>query len=237
MSLSNFLEAMNSSIKYHKRSEENALRSGMGKLPRLFITISRQPGAGAITIGEKIAEFLNNDKKRDWLCPWTVFDEDLVKKVLEDHHLPEKCKEYMPEDKISKINDILDELFGVHPPAITLVRKTSETILSLAQMGSVILVGRGAGIITRELKGGLHVRLVGSLEKCTQRIVEFSQVDRKKAEKLVANWDKGRRKYIKEYFNKDINDPLLYDLIINTDHISYDHAAKIIVDAALHSSK
>jgi diguanylate cyclase (GGDEF)-like protein len=45
---------------------------------------------------------------------------------------------------MSEITDTLDELLGLHPPAWTLVRQMTETILHLAEMGNVILVGRGA---------------------------------------------------------------------------------------------
>ena len=45
--------------------------------------------------------------------------------------------------------------------------------------------------------------------------------------------DRGRERYLKKYFNADINDPLLYHLIINTGLVGYDDAAKLIGDAVL----
>jgi len=237
MSVSRFLEAVSLSNKYQNSDTKEASLQDKRKFSRLFITISREAGAGSINIGKKLAEFLNSDKTVNWPCPWTVFDKELIKTVLEDHHLPERWEKYMPEDKHSKIQDILDELFGLHPASIVLVHRTSETILHLAQIGNVILVGRGASIITRKLEWGFHVRLVGSLRKRTQRVMEFSKVDKTQAEELIAKWDKGRKKYLNEYFNKNIDDPLLYDLIINTDFVSHDNAAKIIANAALCSRR
>jgi cytidylate kinase len=38
---------------------------------------------------------------------------------------------------------------------------------------------------------------------------------------------------LKEYFNADINDPLLYHMIINTGPVNYDDAAKLIGEAVL----
>lgn len=229
------LGPVNSYFKSLSFSKDDASLKGKGKLSRLFITISRQPGAGAITIGEKTAEFINNKKEANWPRPWTVFDKNLIKSVLEEHNLPDEFEKYMPEGKISQIQDILDDLFGVHPPAIALVHKTSETILHLAQTGNVILVGRGADIVTREIEGGFHIRLIGSLGNRVQRVMEFSRLDKKEAEKLIAKAEKDRKKYFKEYFSKNAEDPLLYDMLINTDFISYDNAAKMIVDSAFHS--
>ena len=229
MSISEYLDAVELHFKNQSGAVDISCHQSVCKLPHCFITISRQAGAGAIPIGNKITEFLNNDKKVDWPYPWTVFDKNLVYTVLDEHHLPEKFEKYMPEDKVSQISDVLDELLGFHPSSLALVHKTSETILHLAQVGNVVIVGRGASIITRKLKGGFHVRLVGSLKKRVQRVMEHSNVDMKQAEELIAKWDRGRKKYIKEYLKKNDEDPLLYDLIINTDYISYDNAARIIL--------
>lgn len=192
-----------------------------------FVTISRQTGAGGITIGEKLVAYLwENDKGA--VCPWTIFDKTLVDHVLKEHQLPEKISEYMPESKVSQMDDIMEELFGLHPSEWTLIHKTSETILNLAQMGNVILVGRGAHIITKKLPNGFHVRLIASIEKRIEHLQEYYKLDRKHAIKLMEKEDKGRCDYVKEHFDKNIDDPLAYDLVINTDRLSYDQAAKLI---------
>lgn len=200
-----------------------------------FVTVSRQAGAGGITIGDTLAEMLTaQDKKAS--CPWTVFDRDLIGTVLEKHDLPKQTASYMKEDKVSEIADTMDELFGIHPAAWTLVHKTSETILHLAKMGYAIIVGRGGSIITRNLKGGFHVRLVGSLPKRIRHIEEYYKLDSKKAKEFIEREDKGRERYLKQNFGKDINDPLLYDVVLNTDQIPYPDAAAFIAQAVLKKS-
>ena len=229
MSIDNFLDSINLSLEY----QYDHVKKAALKCPRLFITLSRQPGAGAISIGEKIAEFLNAEKKITWPTPWKVFDKDLLKTIVEEHNLPEKCKKYMPEGKLSTIQDILDDMLGLHPSAIALVHRTNETLLHLAHLGNTIIVGRGSCVVTRKLQGGFHVRLVGSLDKRVRRVIEFSKINKKEAEMLVAKEEKDRKIYFDEYFNKNIEDPSLYDLTLNTDFISFDDAAKIIVHAAI----
>ena len=128
-------------------------------------------------------------------CPWAVFDRNLVQKVLEDHHLPKRLARFMPEDRISEISDTMDELFGLHPPSWTLVHKTSETILHLAELGNVILIGRGAAVITRKLDYVFDVRLVGSVERRVQHLQEREQLSLKAARELVQREDLGRRRY------------------------------------------
>jgi hypothetical protein len=77
-----------------------------------------------------------------------VFDRNLVDKVLEDHDLPAQLARFMPEDRASELSNIMDGLFGLHPHSETLVRKTAETILHLAELGNVVVIGRGSNIVT-----------------------------------------------------------------------------------------
>ena len=50
------------------------------------VTLSRQTGCGAFVVAEKLAHYLQEHSKSG--SPWTVFDRNLMDKVLEDHNLP-----------------------------------------------------------------------------------------------------------------------------------------------------
>jgi len=200
---------------------------------RRAVTISRQSGSGGHAVAEQLAAYLQRHAPSE-NCPWTIFDRDLVDKVLEEHHLPQSMARFMTEDRISEVSDTLDELFGLHPPSWMLVRKSSETILRLAELGNVILIGRGSNLITDKLEHVFHVRLVGSLEKRVEHMLSITQLNRKQASDLVLREDLGRRRYVRKYFGKDIDDPMLYHLTINTDLLSHDEAARLIGEAMLH---
>ena len=197
---------------------------------RRAITISRQSGSGGHSVAEKLVNLLRA-RDPEPAGPWTVFDRELVKKVLEDHHLPSRLEKFMPEDKISEISDAMDELFGLHPPSWTLVHKAAHTILHLAELGKVVIIGRGANVITNKLDYAFHVRLVGSLERRVKYMETVNGIHHNQALELVCREDLGRKRYLKKYFNKNIDDPLLYHLVINTDLISHDEAATLIADA------
>jgi cytidylate kinase len=198
------------------------------------VTISRQTGSGAHEVAEELAKYLQADAAKAAVC-WTVFDRNLVEKVLEEHQLPERMAKFLAEDRISEIQDTLDELFGLHPPSRTLVRQTAETILHLVELGKVIIIGRGAGLITRNLGYVFHVRLVGSLDKRLEHVQEFYKMRSKAALGFIRQEDRGRRRYLKKYFNREIEDPLLYHLVINTDLVPYEIAARMIGDAVLNT--
>jgi len=198
---------------------------------RPSITISRMTGAGGRSIASHLTDYLTARTPAE--CHWTVFDKNLIERVLDDHHLPKRVAKYMPEGHRSMLSDMLEELLGMHPSSWTLVQQTSETILRLVKVGCVILVGRGANVVTSKLENVFHVRLVGSLEKRTERVQKAYSLDEHEAAKFIAKEDTGRRRYLKEHLDTNIDDPLLYHLIINTDRIRYEDAAQLIGDEVI----
>lgn len=204
--------------------------------PPWFVTIARQSGCGAHVTGTILAQILQA-RCPAGPAPWTVFDRNLVEQVLEDHHLPKRFEKYMSEDRATEIADIMDELFDLHPSSWTLVRKTSETILRLAELGNCILIGRAAAIVTAKLEHGFHVRMIGSVEKRVERMMHFEELDRETARTLVEEQDRARQRYARKYFHKDLTDSLLYQLVINTDSFSCEQAAHLIAHALLNHTR
>lgn len=196
---------------------------------RPAITISRQAGSGAHVVAEELIRRLQAQSPEDQ-PPWTVFDRNLVEQVLKEHELPERLAEYMPEDRVSEIADTIDELFGLHPSAWTLVRKTAETILHLIEIGNVVVIGRGANILSDRVAHVLHVRLVGSVTRRIEHVQHYLHLDAAAAAEYVRSNDLGRKRYVRKYYDADIDDPLLYHLVINTDLIPYAEAASVIAD-------
>ncbi len=198
---------------------------------KLAVTLSRQTGSGALSVAEKLADYLQIHAPGERV--WTVFDRNLVQRVLEDHNLPRQLAQFMPEDRVSTIKDMMEESLGLHPAASTLVHETTETILKLAEVGNVIIVGRGAAVIASGLPHVFHVRLCGSLEKRVERIRLAMKLGKKAAQQFVETEERGRRRYLNKHFGADIEDPLLYHLTVNTDRFSLDDVAHLIGDAAL----
>lgn len=195
------------------------------------VTISRETGAGALTVADLVANALNHSRIDDKSPLWAVFDRNLVEKVLEDHELPTALRRFMPEDVRSYLTDAVEELLGLHPSAWTLVEHTTETIARLAGMGHVILVGRGATSITARMENVLRVRLVAPLETRAQHIANFRNLEPLQAVEFIQKTDRARRRYVQRYFDADIDDPLNYDIILNTGRVGFQRAAHLIAEA------
>jgi hypothetical protein len=166
-----------------------------------------------------------------------VFDHNLMAKVLEDHHLPARLVKFLPEDAHSAVDDVLDELLGLHPPGWMIAHQSIETILNLVRAGNVILVGWGANAVTSELPNVLHVRLVASLERRIARIQTREHLGRDEALAFIECTDRGRARYVKRYFSREVADVLLYGLVVNTDHFSDVEIVRLVGDAVLNRQR
>lgn len=197
---------------------------------RRAVTISRQAGCGAQEIAGKLAVLLQS-RGPDNRCPWTVYDRDLMGKVLEDHRLPKYLATYLPEDRKPVMEDALEDFFGLHPPQSTILKHTAETILGLAEVGNAILIGRGANIITAQVPRVLHVRLVAPLDVRIEHAHQIYGLPPLEARNFCLREDLGRERYVYRHFSADINDPLLYHLVLNTALMSFDTAAILIAEA------
>ncbi len=224
------LEGYLSSVGYESRRRRSPDLAA--EIRRPVITISRQAGAGAHVVAEMLVARLQA-RTPEGSPPWTMFDRDLVDEVLHDHELPDRLARYMPEDRIGVVADTLDELFGLHPSTRMLVRKTAETILHLAELGNVVVIGRGANIITSKLDFAFHVRLVGTEARRVAHIEEYLHLAPEAAATYVREHDAGRMRYVKEYYGRAIDDPLLYHLVIDTDRVPYSQAARLIAEAVV----
>jgi cytidylate kinase len=199
---------------------------------RRAVTISRMAGCGAVHVAEKLANYLQEHAPTPGV-KWTIFDRQLMAKVLEDHKLPRHLEKILPEDRASRVQYLLADIFHVHPSENTMLKLIAETILQLAELGNVIIVGRGANIVTAKLPHVLHVRLVAELDDRIERVAREQQKTLDEARHYVQDEDPARTRYIKSYLNADINDPLRYHMVINTSRIDYDNAARMIGAAAL----
>ena len=200
---------------------------------RRAVTISRQAGCGGVIVAEKLSKYLEQHAPPPPGLAWTIFDRDLMLKVLADHRLPSHLEKFIPEDRVSAIEDTLADIFGVRPTAETLVQQTAETIVKLAELGNVILVGRGANFVTAKVPHMVHVRLVAPLEDRIERIIRDDKKSPDEARKFCLEEEQSRARFIKTYFHGDINDPVNYHLVINTSRVGYDNAARLIGEAVM----
>ena len=223
-------------INSRPRHSDQPLRVRQAEPERLAVAISPQTGSGALQVAERLAQYLHAYYPAGE-PPWRVFDRNLMAKVLEDHHLPARLLKFLPEDARNAVDDVLDELLGLHPPAWVVAHKSIETILNLVRAGNVILGGWGANGVASKLPNVFNVRLVASLERRIARIQTREHLGRDEALAFIERSDCGSARYVKRYFHREVADVLLYGLVINTDHFADVEVVRLVGDAVLNRQR
>jgi cytidylate kinase len=104
-----------------------------------------------------------------------------------------------------------------------------KTVLSISLKGGVI-VGRGANLILGPERA-FRVRIIGSPEQCARRIAERENIEYEQALQRVLEVDQERADYIRKLYETDINDPLSYDLVLNSDRYDRVQMVELILEA------
>lgn len=196
------------------------------------ITISRLTGSNVYDVSKKLIDILQQ-KTLAPENPWTYFNKELIKKVIEDFKLPKVFTSYIPEGKYNHISDAVSELLGVKPSEWTILHKTTEIILQLTRFGKVIIVGRGSTVITSKLPNCFHVRLVAPIDYRIKHVQEIFRYSKTKATEYIKKEDSSRKKYLKSHFFRDADDATLYHLILNTGKLGEEEAATLIAEAVI----
>ena len=198
-----------------------------------FVTLSRQAGTGAFDLAARIASLLDLAERKKSDCHWTVFDRDLVGRVIKESPFPADIVEAIESERAPEVAQSMLEFFGLRRSSHGLVAKTSRTMLHLASLGRAIFVGHAASIITGKLPGGFHVRLIASTERRVKHVMTYDHLSEKAALAKLSKEDRARREYTTKYFDRDVADSQLYTLTINADYFSPEEAAHLVVAGIL----
>jgi cytidylate kinase len=107
-----------------------------------------------------------------------------------------------------------------------------KVILELVSLGRVIIVGRCGQCILTDQPDTLHLRFVSEIEDRIDwlgEVDEFSGHTRRQLETHIRKRDMARERFVRKHFEEDINDPILYHLIINFSRLDYQTAMDMVL--------
>ena len=207
-----------------QKGQDNAVpRPSTGKLADIgpYLTISRESGAGGSRIARLVGEAVG----------WEVLDRELLECVAERYHTSPAMLELVDETTTNWITEIFGNwLDQSSVTQMQYVCRLGRVILMTARAGNVIYVGRGAQFILPRERG-LNVRIVAPLKYRVQQIMERRHLSFDAAHDYVMKTDADRQACAREYFHHDVNDPHLFDLVVNVEKIGPERAARLIADA------
>ncbi len=88
-------------------------------------------------------------------------------------------------------------------------------------------------LLPGNLKTLFHIRLVAPADDRLKQAEKLYGYDVKKEKEFIKKEDASRKSFIKKYFHKDIDDPLLYHMVINTRLLDFGEVAETIGSALI----
>ena len=109
-----------------------------------------------------------------------------------------------------------------------LVPQITRNDPALVKTGHVIVVGRGAPLVTAKSPVCFRCRAGRFAAYRTERVKSVFSLNTNDALKYIRKEDRGARRYTQANFHASIDDDLLYHMVINTDRIPYGEVAQLI---------
>lgn len=134
-----------------------------------------------------------------------------------------------PHVALATIDEL--DILGIHPNAKdrkAYCEAISQIMNELADADNVVILGRAGQVVLADHLYALHVRIVAPVAIRIERIARQMQVTPEAALLQVGASDQHRRDYLRRFYKQDWDDPALYDLTINTAHLSTSAVADII---------
>jgi cytidylate kinase len=183
-----------------------------------IITISHQMGAGGPEIGTALAKRLD----------YRYVDQDLISDAARRYGLVEEKLSHLDESKPS-----LFERFDAETRRYITVIQTA--LLEFAEADNIVQMGRGGQWLLRGIPHVLRIRIAAPFEQRVRnwirRMTELTgdTPNQRAATDFVRRDDSDKAGRMRYLYEVDVADPALYDLVINTEKLSYEAAVDAIV--------
>lgn len=200
------------------------------------VTVSRQFGAGGLRIAPALADALG----------FRLVDRELVEEAARRLGMDPAVARGRDERSPAIVEEIGAALaagtapFGGAPPGQVaghalsdqaLAEATRQVILSLAEAGGYVILGRGAQAALSGRPDACHIALVGELSDRARRVAASRGVSEREARALCQRVDAERASYVRRFYAADIRDPLLYHCLLNTSRLGVEGALAVALEA------
>ena len=189
-----------------------------------YICISRQFGAGGLEIASRLAERLE----------WAMFDKELLRMMAGDDAVRQRIYASFDERDTGWFEQVVRSAGWPEFARNDYFHRLTRTVLSIARQGRAIFLGRGIHMMLPRSEGH-SVRVVAPLEVRVRQVMRRFSVDEQEARREIVQMDRERADFVLTHFRAGVDDPLHYDVVINSERASFNAAVEVIL--ALRKSK
>lgn len=226
-----------------------------------IITVSRQFGSGGEYVCERIASKLGfrfiHKELIKYIAILLDMEEDKVHQYDEERHSTLRSimskyfdfdifndifktteKDVKQAEKILFDDDykpsFFDQYGKVEPvfDSTTFQLMMERIIVKLADETNAVIMGRGSQFILKHHPNALHIRLIAPLEDRAFWLRNRENMSEADSIQQINEIDKRKHKYIKHYYQGDINDYDNYHAVINLKKFDIEETASVISEMA-----
>ncbi len=194
------------------------------------LTISRQFGAGGITLGKMIADRLG----------YTFADTEIIQEIAKEANVSPQWVESFEKEAGSKLSRVISSM--VSQKWIDRVLKDERgyldeqiyldylvlIIAKMADENDVVIIGRGSQYILNDHPDAFHILLVNEFENRVKFLIDRFNFSEKKATHVIINEDKRRMNLYRKINKKDYDNPGLYHLVLNMNRLDLNMAENLV---------
>lgn len=164
-----------------------------------IITIARQVAALGDEVGAALAEKMNYK---------FIKRTDIEQRIIELGFPKSKMPKYDERKPgfFASIAKNRDEYFNL----------SQYALLEAAENGNAVIIGRGAFVLFKNIPNVVSVRLVASEKIRQERLQKEFTWTEKQAKQRILESDENRIGFHKNFYNVDIDDPVNFDMVLNT---------------------
>lgn len=197
--------------------------------PGPFVTISRAYGCEGVSLAEGVAERLNALSAKP--TPWVVMGREVIEAIAERKGEAARFVDALSHSRRSHIRQTVDVVLGHHPTEYQAYETLAQALISLAEAGRVVLLGRGGGIVCGGAARGYHVRLVAPLAWRAAKIARARKITVPEAESIATREERARESFVREFAGADPTEPERYDMVLNNSRSRAGEVADLVVAA------
>jgi len=177
-----------------------------------IITISR----GTMSGGEKLAHMLC--KKLNYKC----ISREIIIKAADDYGV----EEYKLFEAINKSPSIIHKLTFEREKYLAYIQ---ASLCEYAKDDNLIYHGHAGHFLLAGIQHVLKFRIIADLPDRIKAAMERNNFSETEAEKYIERVDRERAKWTKFLYGEDWTSPMLYDIIINSSHLSIENSISAMV--------
>jgi cytidylate kinase len=199
-----------------------------------IVTIAMTTGAAAETIGRLVADRLGflhvSDEIIDGAAAKAGVSRETVAEVERSPSLMSRIMMALASTAVAEApGPVTMEHVDTSPSYQRLIQ---DVIRQTAAKGNVVIVAHGASILLAGTPELLRVLVTGSPAIRARRLAAEARRDAAWAAREIERTDGERRSFFRRLHGLDAELPTHYDLVVNTDVLSVEEAARIITAAA-----